>query len=510
MTIGENNKQMDNTKVHINEFAFRVRDIVISFIGLLGLLPFFAFIAVLIKRDSSGPLFYRGPRAGKNGKIFSILKFRTMYDRPESFQGTKITAQGDPRITQVGQWLRDTKLNELPQLWNVFVGEMSLIGPRPEDPDIVTQWPGETRQIILSVRPGITSPASVLYRNEESLLPVGDELHTYLKSVAPKKIRLDQIYVNNRTYWMDLDILFWTLLILIPRLGKYKLPEEHLLWGPISRLFNRYLNWFSIDAIIAFMAFAISSIFLRIFFGPLDVGWLRLIFISIGFAFLSSFVGSFTGIHRIYWSKASAMDAFDLIPAISFSLVIALIINWFAEICPAQVLIVGSGLLFFGYVFVRYRSRLITGLASRLLSRWQTPAVARERVLIVGCGEAGQSAAWMMQNNKSASDFHIVGMIDDDIYKNRLRIRGVDVLGRRDDIPKLVKKHDVGIIVFAIHNLTVKARQDVLDICNQTDAQVVLMPDFIGRLSTVASILSNIQAVETRVQSFVHSQKEEM
>jgi len=492
---------MTNFMVQINKFAYRIRDVIFAFLGMLILLPFIATIAIMIKRDSPGPIFYWGKRAGKNGVLFHILKFRTMYDRPESFQGAKVTAQGDPRITRIGQWLRDTKLNELPQLWNVFIGEMSLIGPRPEDPDIVAQWPEETRQIILSVRPGITSPASVLYRDEEALLPSGDELHTYLTSVAPKKMRLDQIYVKNRTYWMDLDILFWTVLVLIPRLGKYKLPEEQLLWGPISQLFGRNLNWFSMDAVIAFLAFGGTSVFLRIFIGPLDVGWVQLVFISFGFAALFSFIGALSGIQRIYWSKAAAMDALYLIPPIALTLIVALISNWFTKICPTQLLIVGSGIVFVGCVFVRYRARLLTGLASRLLSRWQTPTIARERVLIVGGGEAGQSAAWMIENNSSASDFHIVGMIDDDIQKNRLRIRGVDVLGQRNDIPELVVKHDVGIIVFAIHNLTAKARQDVLDICNQTHAQVVLMPDFIGRLSTVASILSSIHAVESRIHT---------
>lgn len=498
---GQQEGQMTDTTDYTIKYAYRVRDVVIAFLGLIVLLPLFAMIAIMIKRDSTGPIFYWGPRAGKDGVLFRILKFRTMYDRPESFQGAKITGQGDPRITRIGQWLRDTKLNELPQLWNVLIGEMSLVGPRPEDPDIVTEWAEETRQIILSVPPGITSPASVLYRDEEALLPSGDELHTYLKSVAPKKIRLDQIYVNNRTYWMDLDVLFWTLLVLIPRLGNHKLPEEQLLWGPISRLIRRELNWFSIDTIVAFLAFGASSIFLRTFFGPLDIGWFRLIFISVGFAILFSIIGALTGIQNIYWSKAPAMDSLYLIPSISFSMLVSLIINWYVKICPADLLIVGSGTVFIGFVIIRYRGRLLTGLASRLLSRWRTPAIARERVLIVGGGNSGQSAAWMLENNGSASVFHVVGFVDDDIYKKRLRIRGVEVLGQRDDIPDLVERHDIGIIVFAIHNLVAKARQDVLDICNQTHAQVVLMPDFIGRISTVASILSSIHAVENRIHS---------
>src|SRR5690606_29290266 len=104
------------------------------------------------------------------GKPFRILKFRTMYECPDSYQGPGITAKGDDRVTPVGQWLRHTKLNELPQLWNVLRGDMSLVGPRPEDPDFVKQWSAETRAELLAVRPGITSPASVLFPDEESLL----------------------------------------------------------------------------------------------------------------------------------------------------------------------------------------------------------------------------------------------------------------------------------------------------------------------------------------------------
>ena len=482
-------------------FAYRVRDIIISFLGLVALLPFFAFVALLIKRDSSGSIFYWGPRVGKNSKLFNILKFRTMYDRPESFQGPEITAQGDPRITPVGQWLRDTKINELPQLWNVLIGQMSLIGPRPEVPEVVEKWPQEIRQIILSVRPGITSPASVMYRDEETLLPLGDEMGTYLESVVPRKMRLDQIYVNNRSFWMDLDVLFWTFLVLTPRLGTYKLPEEQLLWGPISRLFRRYLNWFSIDAITAFLAFGVSSVFLRVFFGPLDIGWVRLLLISLGFALLFSIVGAVMGVQRVYWSKASGVDAVYLIPPVVLATGILLVTNLVLDICPVSLLVFGSISIYYGFVLVRYRSRIITGLALRLLSRWRTPTIARERVLIIGGGDAGQSAAWMMQHNGSGSTFHVIGFVDDDIYKSRLRIHGAEVLGGRDDIPALVEKHDVGIIVFAIHEVCAKECQKILDICDKTPARVVMMPDFMGRLNAVASILTNIQTVEARLCS---------
>jgi len=118
-------------------FIKRAFDVVVSGIGLIILSPIFSLIALGIKRDSPGPVYYRGARVGRHGKSFKMLKFRTMYERPESYNGTKLTANRDKRVTPLGQWLRDTKLNELPQLWNVFVGEMSLVGPRPEVAEFV-------------------------------------------------------------------------------------------------------------------------------------------------------------------------------------------------------------------------------------------------------------------------------------------------------------------------------------------------------------------------------------
>jgi lipopolysaccharide/colanic/teichoic acid biosynthesis glycosyltransferase len=178
----------------------RAFDIAASFLGLLLLSPVFCLVALLIKRESPGPVFYRGPRVGLGGKVFGILKFRTMYECAASYQGPSITARDDDRITPLGKWLRETKVNELPQLWNVLVGEMSLVGPRPEDPEIARTWPEAARREILSVRPGVTSPASVVYRDEEKLLKSATVMDDYLKIMLPDKLRLDQIYVRSHRF----------------------------------------------------------------------------------------------------------------------------------------------------------------------------------------------------------------------------------------------------------------------------------------------------------------------
>ncbi len=131
-------------------FVKRLVDVFVAFWGLVFLSPFFLVIAGMIKRESPGPVFYRGPRMGRNGKPFGILKFRTMWEERAGYLMVPVTACDDPRITPLGSWLRHTKVNELPQLWNVLVGEMSLVGPRPEDPGIVATWPEDARCEILS------------------------------------------------------------------------------------------------------------------------------------------------------------------------------------------------------------------------------------------------------------------------------------------------------------------------------------------------------------------------
>ena len=191
-------------------------DIIISTIALVLFAPIFVLISVAIKRDSPGPVLYKGLRLGRNGRSFNIIKFRTMSETPQSYSGPRVTAHDDPRITRVGRWLRDTKLNEFPQFWNVLKGEMSLVGPRPEDPEFAQKWPRAAWNDILSVRPGITSPATIQYINEEKFLSIHNVEQKYLAELSPDKVKLDQLYIRDRSLLLDLNILFRTVLMLLP------------------------------------------------------------------------------------------------------------------------------------------------------------------------------------------------------------------------------------------------------------------------------------------------------
>ena len=464
----------------------RGMDIISALLGLVVLSPFFLVIAIWIQRDSPGPVFYRGPRLGRGGKLFSILKFRTMYERPESYAGPRLTAQDDARITHLGRWLRDTKLNELPQLWNVLVGDMSLVGPRPEDPELAEAWPAEVRDEILRVRPGITSPASVLYRDEESMLATGQLMNSYLGAILPSKQRLDQLYVRRRSLLLDLDTLLWTSLVLVPKIGAAVPPENRVFLGPLSRLMRRHVSWFGIDTLVTLIAIGLTGAFWRSF-GPLDVGWPVATMLALGFALLYSVSNAILGVNRISWSQASLSDAMDLIPALGLATLAAIVVNffWFANpLLPLGLIIMAALLASAGFVVVRYRSRLLSGLALRWMSR-RNAIQAQERVIILGGGESGQFVAWLLQNGRTANAFQIIGFVDDDLYKQGIRIRGVNVVGQREDLPELVKRFDVGIIIFAIHNIPAIEKHRLLNICSSTSAQVVSFPDVVGNLRRV-------------------------
>jgi lipopolysaccharide/colanic/teichoic acid biosynthesis glycosyltransferase len=193
----------------------RIIDLAASVLGILVLSPLFVVIALLIKLGAPGPVFYRAVRVGKDGAPFRIYKFRSMVVGADK-SGPGITTADDRRITRVGQFLRKTKLDELPQLINVLRGEMSLIGPRPEDPRYIMYYTPVQRQV-LRVRPGITSPASLLYRDEALLLTGADWEQTYITRIMPQKLALELTYLQQRNLVTDLRLIVLTLWAVIAR-----------------------------------------------------------------------------------------------------------------------------------------------------------------------------------------------------------------------------------------------------------------------------------------------------
>ena len=187
----------------------RLLDVGIAVTGLVFLSPLLLFVALLIKLTSWGPVFYKATRIGKAGRPFVLYKFRSMSVDADK-QGPTITTKDDARITSLGRLLRRTKIDELPQLINVFKGELSLVGPRPEDPKYL-QYYTEDQLNVLSIKPGITSPASVAYRHEEQLISDADWENQYIEEILPAKLSLELDYKERKSLKMDLWILWKTL-----------------------------------------------------------------------------------------------------------------------------------------------------------------------------------------------------------------------------------------------------------------------------------------------------------
>jgi len=186
-----------------------VFDRFMAFVGLLFLLPALLIVAILIKiKMPNGPVIFKQKRVGKNGHLFTMYKFRTMV---VSHEGPSISVKGESRITPLGATLRKYKLDELPELWNVLIGDMSFVGPRPDVPGYADKLQGNDRNI-LKLKPGITGPASLKYRNEEVLLALQDDPKKYNDEVIfPDKVKINLDYLKNRNFWLDIKIILYTI-----------------------------------------------------------------------------------------------------------------------------------------------------------------------------------------------------------------------------------------------------------------------------------------------------------
>ncbi|MBV6396448.1 MAG: hypothetical protein HFACDABA_02046 [Anaerolineales bacterium] len=466
-------------------------DIFLSALGLLFLAPFFGLIAILIKREDAGPVFFHGSRVGLGGREFNILKFRTMREAPESYNGPRVTARNDQRVTPLGRWLRDTKLNELPQLWNVLKGEMSLVGPRPEDPQIAAEWPEEVRREILSIRPGVTSPASISYRNEEERLSADDPIAQYLHEILPDKMRLDRLYIRHHSFLGDLDILFWTAIALLPA-AEQRIPESKLFAGPFNGLIRRNVRWFFIDLVVSMLGVSLAGLLWRAF-KVIDWGLPSLAFLAVLIALVFSLVNHFFGLDRVLWSRAGVEDGAVLVFANLLATGMILAANFFhvSNLAWLPYPALSNQLIFLiglftalGGLLSRFRLRLITGFAARWIRLRGRSGDIGERVIILGAGEGGQIVNWLLHRQSLHRAFSVIGMVDDDPAKQDMRIDGCSVLGNTSDLPALVAKHDIGVIIFAIANLSRKEHARLSRLCEIPGVRVVFLNDILGTMQS--------------------------
>jgi FlaA1/EpsC-like NDP-sugar epimerase len=217
----------------------------------------------------------------------------------------------------------------------------------------------------------------------------------------------------------------------------------------------------------------------------LDLGIPLGMILAAGFASLFSLVGALLGVQRTSWSRAGLQETYDLGLSTLLATLISLAVNNFLPASPwlpNAMLLVAASLAFVGFIGVRYRVRILQSLAIRWLALRKDVHGINERVLIVGSGESGHFAAWLLGQRSSPATFKVVGFVDDDLYKQGARIRSLNVLGRSEDIPHLVREHDIGLIIFAIHNIAARERQRLLRICSSTTARLVDVPDVLGRV----------------------------
>lgn len=500
MNIGSiNTINQSSIKIKFNSILKRLVDIVASAIMLILLSPLFLLIAIAIKRDSPGPVFFMGTRVGKNGKLFKMLKFRTMYEDPSSYAGPKVTGKGDPRITPMGKWLRDSKLNEFPQFWNVLIGEMSLVGPRPEDPSLEKTWPKKIRDEILSMKPGITSPATVVYHNEELMLSSDNILQQYISEIGPDKMRLDQQYVHYQSFILDLDVILWTFLILLPRIKGTTPPETMLFVGPVTRFTQRHLSWLSVDLVITLSVISFTGIIWRLI-TPLNAGLLQATTMALVFAVIFSITGAVMGVNKIHWQKATIFDAYNLLPAWFIASGIALYANWYFQVLPLGLVALASVISMAGFVIVRYYKRFVTHFITVTLKYNYRTNLLREKTLIIGSGRTAEQISNLLDHPSNIAKFHVVGFIDDNLFSQGMHIYGKEVLGTFREIPRILEENDIQLVLLASHKLQLIECREISKYCEQRSIKVVVIPDLYGSLND----LFVHQRVESQAQNGDH------
>ena len=437
----------------------RLCDVILAGLGLILASPVLLLIAVLVKLDSRGPVFFRQTRIGKDERPFKILKFRTMVDNAYAL-GPKLTQKHDPRITPIGQVLRWIKADELPQLINVLKGEMSLVGPRPEDPHFVRLYTSEERAV-LSVRPGIVGPSQILGRDELEKYPEGvlETERFYVEHILPEKLATDLAYVRSYGLWGDLKLLatglgvtlFGALKLRFLRLNTKRILLLAFDTAASLVVYNLAHGWklewtYRREALSYLMVVSGLLLLLRppffVYFG-LYQNMLR-------------YVGS-----QEFLSIAKAVTAGSVA-------VVAMTFMLGFQGHSRGVLLVDWGLL----ILVLFGSRV--GLKLWLAYR-QRPAAKLKNVLIVGADDTGEQLASVMLHHH-ALPYRPVGFLDDDPAKRGATIHGVRVLGAVRDLPQIALLTSIDLVVILYPNASPGSLQQVVGYCRSNAIEYRLVP----------------------------------
>ncbi|MCA1581412.1 MAG: polysaccharide biosynthesis protein [Acidobacteria bacterium] len=458
---------------------------------LLVFSPVLLLCAIGVALSSRGPVLFRQKRIGRRGEIFTLYKFRTMR---AGVDGPQVTAKGDDRVTLVGRLLRATKLDELPELWNILKGDLSLVGPRPEVPRFVDLGNPLWRKV-LRVRPGLTDPVTLRLRNEEALLSavVGNRETFYRDVLQPYKLRGYADYLDRRTIWTDLEVLLRTAVAIVrpstapppsfaelTRIAEGTEPDESQRSStPPVGISLRHVQYL-LDLVVLTLAFGISyalrfdfDLNRRVMADLLpQLPWV--LAIQSGALLLA-------GVHRFIWRYVGIREAKRFLEAAIWSGLALLMLrlygpnSFFPWGIPISVIVMDTVLGFGGVLGLRMLRRVTYEQERREVASTFVPAAARRRVLLLGAGQAGVLAAKEILG-RGDLDISIQGFVDDDPRKQGALIHGIPVLGSTRDLGRLVAENGIQDVVITIAQISRREILRMFELCRKIKVSVRIIP----------------------------------
>ncbi len=467
---------------HRSVFATRICDLLVSLTAMAFLWPLFVVISVLIKIDSKGPVFFRQERAGRGRSSFRIFKFRTMIIGAYR-SGARLTVKRDPRITQVGGVLRWTKLDELPQLLNVIAGDMSLVGPRPEDPYFVNFYSDEQKGV-LSVKPGLIGPSQIAGRDEVDMYPEGveDTEKYYIEHILPAKLERDLDYAKTSTMWGDIKFLvsgFFGVL--------FSQVKQSFLTRSRSRI-----ALLGTDLALIALSYTLANLIHRDWHMA-DKSWPFLLQTLFWCVLLKPPVFIYYGLYQRATRFVGRRDLAAIVKAVSLSSALVVAVTYFSGLRAHSraVFVVDWTLLIFLMSGMRFVLRHVMSGASR--SSGQGAFV---RVLVAGSSHGGETILRSLLEDPK-SRFLPVGIIDHEPNRWGALIHGIRVMGGATDIAMAASTHGVEMVLISLADLDPSVVRDITEACKKLDIDYRLIP-------TLSDILAQEQPDVVGVEAFSH------